>query len=200
VVGHNSNGGIVRECYADGAVANGNYIGGVVGYNFGGDGARVENCYAVGTVTDGNYAGGVVGYNSDGGTVQYCYAVGTVAANDNYGGGVLGWNRGATVRYCVALNPSIDRSNGNDTDFGRVMGCNSGGTIQNSYGRDGMSLPNGVTANNNGGGIHGETITDTDWNRPNWWQDRQFSRDVWELDDGLPTLKNTAGTQNPTIQ
>jgi hypothetical protein len=160
----------------------------------------VQDCYATSTVIDGNYAGGVVGYNSDGGTGQNGYAAGSVNANDNFAGGVVGWNRGGTIRNCVALNSSIDRSSGNDTNFGRVLGYHTGGgNISNNYGRDGMRLPNGVTVNSNAGGIHGQNITAADWNRANWWQDTQFSRDVWELGSGLPTLKNTAGAQNPTI-
>jgi hypothetical protein len=83
IVGFNT--GTVRNCYATGAVsgtgASSEYIGGVVGNNYGG---TVQNCYATGSVTGMNSVGGIVGKTINT-NVTYC-----VALNSNLSGNVLG--------------------------------------------------------------------------------------------------------------
>ena len=75
VVGENS--GIVINCYNTGSVTGVtgtvDYVGGVVGQNFGG---TVKNCYNTGSVSgsgNSNYIGGVVGWNISSGNVKNCY-------------------------------------------------------------------------------------------------------------------------------
>ena len=96
VVGYN-NGGNVTGCTfsGSGTVTGSNSVGGVVGLNFGG---TVENCYNIGNVSGGT-SGGVVGGN--GGTVENCYNIGDVSGN-SYVGGVVG-NNISSVTNCYFL-------------------------------------------------------------------------------------------------
>ena len=74
LTGSNDNGYSVSNCYATGNVeGTGDYIGGLTGYNGGGEGDnRITNCYATGNVTGtGNYVGGLTGRNN--GIITNCY-------------------------------------------------------------------------------------------------------------------------------
>ena len=93
VVGWNS--GSVKNCYNTGSVTgvtgSSDYVGGVVGRNFGG---TVENCYNTGSVSgSGNSVGGVVGLNS--GSVTNCYFLQTETVNTKLQG--IGENDGSGV-------------------------------------------------------------------------------------------------------
>ena len=100
VVGRND--GSVKNCYNTGTgtvTGTVDFVGGVVGQNFGG---TVENCYNTGSVSgpdsgSGNSVGGVVGYN--GASVTNCYNTGEVSGNRDVGG-VVGWNDGGRVANC----------------------------------------------------------------------------------------------------
>ena len=102
VVGRND--GSVKNCYNTGTVTGTvDFVGGVVGQNFGG---TVENCYNTGAVSgSGLYVGGVVGDNS--GPVKNCYNTGTVS-DGTTSGGVVGQNSGSgSVTNCYFL-PTAD--------------------------------------------------------------------------------------------
>ena len=92
VVGYNN--GSVTNCYNTGTVTgtvSSDYVGGVVGRNFGG---TVENCYNTGSVSgSGNSVGGVVGLNS--GSVTNCYFLQTETVNTKLQG--IGENDGSGV-------------------------------------------------------------------------------------------------------
>ena len=84
-------GGTVKDLSVSGSVTGvtgvtgtDDYVGGVVGRNFGG---TVENCYNTGTVSgSGGHVDGVVGYNS-GGSVTNCYFLSSTAdVNENLSG------------------------------------------------------------------------------------------------------------------
>jgi len=85
------NEGTVSNCYATGSVSGGDYVGGLVGYNY--YEGTVSNCYAAGSVSgDYYYVGGLVGGNT--GTVSNCYATGSVSGDYYYVGGLVGGNYG----------------------------------------------------------------------------------------------------------
>jgi len=79
--GYVSAGGTVTNCYATGAVT-GDYVGGLVGVNYG----TVTNCYATGAVTGDYVGGGLVGYNDGTVTASY-YDTTTTGQADNTGKG-----------------------------------------------------------------------------------------------------------------
>ena len=99
-----------------------NNIGGLVGYQLGGE---ITASYAAGTVAggDGNSdsVGGLVGYQS-GGRIIASYALGTVTGgdgNNDYVGGLAGWQTGGRIIASYARG-SVSGGEGNDSVGGLV--------------------------------------------------------------------------------
>ena len=125
--------GTVSNCYAAGDVSGDYYVGGLVGINWG----TVSNSYATGTVTGtGSCVGGLVGGNDDlfsKGTISNCYAAGTVSGWGDWDvGGLVGYNSG-TISNCHAAGTVSG-----DYCVGGLVGNNSEGffskgTISNCY-------------------------------------------------------------------
>ncbi len=68
ISGENRAGGIIRNCFFNGTLGNGNVKGGIVGNNE----TTVSHCYSTGTISStGENIGGAVGFNS--GSVIYTY-------------------------------------------------------------------------------------------------------------------------------
>ncbi|MDR1319108.1 MAG: hypothetical protein LBJ90_05740, partial [Treponema sp.] len=162
IVGYNYYGGLVSQCWFDGAVkAEGNgisdYTGGIAGYNskqYYGHSSRIEDCWSAGSVEGYLNAGGIVGQNQVAAITERCYSTSLVsvrAAKDAAGsmaqkgaGGIAGYNSitdgkaPGTIRNCVALNPSITASGGFDL-LCRVAG-NGGGDHADNLARADMEL------------------------------------------------------------
>ncbi len=119
LVGYNY--GSVSDSYATGSGRGNDYIGGLVGYHVEGS---VENSYAAGSVGGNDRVGGLVGDNHDG-SVENSYATGSVSGKDQIGG-LIGKN-GGSVKNCYAT----DNVSGNDR-VGGLIGKN-GGSVKNSY-------------------------------------------------------------------
>jgi trimeric autotransporter adhesin len=88
LVGYNDAGGKLTGVYATGTVGGNDHVGGLVGDNLG----TITNAYATGAVTGtfylggGDYVGGLVGYNDAGGTITNTYATGAVSGSNDVGG------------------------------------------------------------------------------------------------------------------
>lgn len=110
-----------RGCHTQGTVkATDSNAGGIAGTN---DGGSITDCYSsAAVVATSEYAGGIVGNNSYDTSVDRCYATGEISASENTGG-IIGENNN-TVTACIALNPSITRTQGANTHFGRIAGNN----------------------------------------------------------------------------
>ena len=136
-----------------------------------------SNWTAIGTYTD-RFTGSFDGQNHTirnltinepsfyQGMFGYIYGVNCVLKNiglhannitgSYYVGGIVGYNLLGTVENCVALSPVITRTSGSDTTFGRVAGDNVGSFgATGNHARSGMSLPSGISATSDLGGIHG---------------------------------------------
>ena len=209
--------GIIENCFVTGSISGLDNVGGIAGWLH----ETVRNSYAAVDVSGNRNVGGIVGtnqINSSAATVENCYAVGTVKGNDNVGGIAGGsdyTNQDGRVRNSVALNLSIERTGiGNNTTFGRVRGFTStSGRLTNNYGRDGMTLPSGITASSSLTGIHGEDVIESgEYNSVTWWDYGRWSlsdgatawnfTNVWEWNSitRLPILRGFAdGTQNHTV-
>lgn len=138
---------IVANCNSTGTVSGESWVGGVVGWLS--DSSSVTDCYATGTVSGNSGIGGVVarvnGLGSN--SVTKCYATGAITGTSEVGG-VAGYvSSGSSVTDCVALNPSITRSSGSSTTFGRVAG-NKYGTLSNNVAWANMELPSGTYGEN----------------------------------------------------
>jgi hypothetical protein len=162
IVGNNYYGGLVSQCWFNGAVkAEGtgitDYTGGIAGYNskqYYGHGSRIEDCWSAGSVEGYLNAGGIVGQNQAAAAIERCYSRAFISVQAAAGakgnmaqqgaGGIAGYNavhdgRGdGAVINCVALNPSIISSNGFDL-IHRVVG-DGGGSYTNNRARQDMEL------------------------------------------------------------
>jgi hypothetical protein len=162
IVGNNYYGGLVSQCWFDGAVkAAGDgisdYTGGIAGYNSKqyGHGSRIEDCWTAGSVEGYLNAGGIVGQNQVAALVVRCYSRALVSARAAAGaagsqaqqgaGGIAGYNSEkdaeegvGTVQNCAALNPSITASGGFEL-LNRVVG-NGGGSHRNNLARQDMAI------------------------------------------------------------
>ena len=106
--------------------ADGNNVGGVVGYN---ENGTVENCYSTGDISGYQSVGGVVGNNS--GKVKYSYSTSDVKGYDNVGG-VVGKNSGddlTVVESCYYTTGNVEGSG----NVGGVVGLNEKGKVRYSY-------------------------------------------------------------------
>jgi filamentous hemagglutinin family protein len=96
------NRGVVTMSFATGNVSGGTTqsgfgLGGLIGYNFGGDGGTsVSQSYATGAVTGLLNVGGLIGSNVSGATVTQSYAAGAVNGSSVVGG-LIGLNDGGIV-------------------------------------------------------------------------------------------------------
>ena len=148
VVGYNI-GGEITNCYNTGAVSGiGIDVGGVAGQNNGG---TITNCYNTGAVSGNGYIGGVTGYSDSSGTITNCYNTGAVSGN-GYVGGVVGYNIGGEITNCY--NTGAVRGAGGIV--GGVAGYNSS-DITNCYNTGAVSgtwdTVGGVAGRNIGGEI-----------------------------------------------
>jgi hypothetical protein len=116
LVGYNY--GTINNSYATGNVSGERYVGGLVGC-----GGKVSNSYTTVNVSGEDYVGGLVGH---GGTFLNCYATGNVSGDDSVGG-LVGQSYG-TVENCFASG----NVKGEYWYVGGFVGYN-GGTINNSY-------------------------------------------------------------------
>lgn len=109
-------------------LAEGDYAGGLVGYDHGysaGYYTNISNCYFSGSVSGGNQVGGLVGYKKFG-EISNCYSIGSVAGA-RYVGGLLGYQESkTTLKKSVAINTRVTATIG---DVNRVVGYNNAGTI-----------------------------------------------------------------------
>jgi len=120
-----------------------NYVGGLVGYNYGG--GAITNSYvssvniSTGSMTGYTYGnvGGLIGYNH-GGSISNCYVTGNVStgsvATGSYVGGLVGNNPSGNISNSYA---SVNVTTGNNGSgwynlVGGLVGYN-GGTISNSF-------------------------------------------------------------------
>ena len=127
----------ISDCHADGSVtANGDYVGGLVGYNSDMSmtgGVEISGCYALGDVASNgdssSYVGGLVGSNMSC-NISDCHADGSVTANGNYVGGLVGHNMGmmmtggGVISNCYAIGDVV--SNGDSGSYiGGLVGGNT---------------------------------------------------------------------------
>jgi hypothetical protein len=132
LVGRNSLGSSITDCYVTGSVnGTADYVGGLVGENIGyfGAGGNITNCYSACMVSGDGSVGGLVGCNlmgniaaststiivsgnrsvgglvgrMVGGDLSLSYSNGTVSG-DNYVGGLIGYNSVQYWEYYIASN------------------------------------------------------------------------------------------------
>ena len=153
----------------------GNYVGGIVGYNYGG---TISSCDVPVSVTiqatanNTDYHGGIVGYNNGSSCiVENCTSAATLTIGDgltgcDYYGGIVGYNDG-TLRNNLAIGATVPAAN---SGYGAITGYTSNNNqLANNYYRNctvagvenatGVGCQNAdVTANGGAASIHSLTL------------------------------------------
>ncbi len=111
-------GGTITSCYATGIVTGQQYVGGLVGLDM--LARTVDSCHAAAAVRGTRYVGGLVGFG--GGTIALSYALGTVEGQEYVGG--LAGRSNSTVCYSYAKGDVTGQRY-----VGGLVGQNSGSTI-----------------------------------------------------------------------
>jgi hypothetical protein len=219
IVGCNYYGGLVSQCWFDGAVlAEGeginDYTGGIAGYNskqYYGHSSKIEDCWSAGSVEGELNAGGIVGQNQVAAITERCYSRSLISvraakgakgsASQQGAGGIAGYNAAAdgmaagTLRNCVALNPSITSIGGFDLLY-RVAG-DGGGVLGNNMAKSGMTITiGGIPSANADPGVNARDGGDcaaqpekSVYEGLGW----DFSG-VWKMgNSGYPALQNNEG-------
>jgi len=115
------NDGKIENCYVTGSVSVTGYqcVGGIVGSNS--DGGTIKNCYATVTVTGAQDVGGIVGGNYVGCTIENCVALNATVSASGNGGRVVGSSSpGLSNNYALSSMsvtgniPSDESSGGKD--------------------------------------------------------------------------------------
>ncbi|MDR1377217.1 MAG: InlB B-repeat-containing protein [Synergistaceae bacterium] len=151
-----------------------NYVGALVGDNFGGE---IKNCVTTGQVTGNDGVGGLVGYNEEYGSVSNSMSSCFVTGQDDVGG-LVGHNINSTVYNCI-----VDGRVTGNSDVGGLIGYFYD-NLSNSIAAGKVQGLSRVGARV--GGNHG-TITST----VNNWQGTGFvtgtdlvDKGTWELTTG----------------
>ena len=91
---------VINRCYSEGDVNAGDstsyYVGGLCGYNLGGN---IFNCYSISNVESGRRGGGFCGKNN-GGTINYCYSSGNLRFSYDLGYFCAVNDNGGSINYC----------------------------------------------------------------------------------------------------
>ncbi|MHC4501287.1 MAG: GLUG motif-containing protein, partial [Planctomycetota bacterium] len=123
----------IINCTSIGSVLGDNYVGGLVGYNYGAD-AGMFNCTSPSDVTGRTNVGGLVGQNRDG-TLIHCSATGIVTSTGGSAGGFIGINYG-TISDCFATGAVSANGGGAGglavANYGTVRDCFATGNVTGS--------------------------------------------------------------------
>lgn len=119
--------GTIANCYAEGGSVTGKKsVGGLVGYNKGG---QINGCYSTCRTSGDEDVGGLAGYH--GGEIDNCYAAGIVSGRTSIGG-LVGRNSSGTISNSVARG----NASGQERQVGGLVGNNSGSVVNCSAGGD----------------------------------------------------------------
>ncbi len=119
-----SNYGTIANCSSNGSVSGDNQVGGLVGYNY--DYSTITNSYSTCIVSGDRYVGGLLGSNSRS-IIYNCYSTGSVSGTTTVGG-LVGWNRYGTIKNCFSSVSVLG-----DSGVGGLVGSDFGGSITNCY-------------------------------------------------------------------
>jgi len=144
--------GTLTACHSTGSVA-GKFdisdVGGLVGVNNG----MLTNCYATGCATGNYYVGGLVGRNN--GPLIGCYTTGSTTGYYSVGG-LVGWNYYGTLTNCyttgsVTGNYVVGGLVGENSNYGTLTGCYATGSVSAIGDPFGMNEPVGGLVGKNDG-------------------------------------------------
>jgi predicted secreted protein len=111
----------------------GDYVGGLVGYNYGGS---ITTSYSSGSVSGTSRVGGLVGFSHTGRIID-CHSSGLVSGSDGYIGGLVGSTFYGSITTCHSTGSvsgdwgvgGLVGSNGEDDGRGCITDCYSTGSV-----------------------------------------------------------------------
>ena len=111
--------GNIAYCFNTGNTKNGEFNGGIVGYNVYNHLVSIRDCFNIGDIVGLSFAGGIVGFNEA--VVENSYNIGDVKTLSTesyiYPGGLAGYNSSGKITNCYSLNiVPKEIGNGNNTD------------------------------------------------------------------------------------
>lgn len=183
----------ISKCYTTGTVTGNNDVGGISGRG------SVSYSYSAADVRGNSNIGGIIGIIPSYCSCRNCYSTGKVTAT-NYGGGIVGNTNSSDIQNNIALNPRIERSEGTNSNFGRVVGENSF-SYNECYAYKGMKMPEGITIINFKSDRDGASLSATDCLNPrceaftNYSQWGIDSNNPWEYLPWREEFKNFRGIQ-----
>ena len=165
--------GFVGYLYTNGVIQNltlgencsvsgdGDDVGGICGYNYGG---TITGCTNHGTVNntgtgDNKYTGGICAYNRSGSTVTGCTNTGTVSGSSEYVGGVCGCTTGTGT---VTNSTHTGTVSGTGTYVGGICAYSNRSTVDNCYWLEG-TCDKGIGGSASGGTTNAEEKTATEF-------------------------------------
>ncbi|MCA1901310.1 MAG: PASTA domain-containing protein [Candidatus Hydrogenedens sp.] len=147
-----SNFGTTSNCRITGLIASsGKYIGGLIGYNNG----NAISCYVKGSVIGNSCVGGLIGYKSAG-SISQCYTTGFVSGITDNAGGLLGEHWNGSIQNSYSWSSVKGYAN-----IGGFIGKNTNGTVSYCYSKgfvSGISNVGGFIGSRTSG-----TITSCYW-------------------------------------
>jgi len=130
VVGRNF--GIVENCYNTGSVSGDQCVGGVIGINFN----TVSGCYNTGKVYGTNFISGVTGWSNEG-TIENCYNTGNVTSTSGVAGGVAAYSGGNVKKsYNTGYIKGDERVGGlvgDNNSYGIIENCYNAGEVEGTF-------------------------------------------------------------------
>ncbi len=165
----------IKDCSM--TTGNGRYVGGLVGYNYGGKiskvavSGKIENGYSDGSAN----VGGLIGYNNNAGTIENCYSQLQIEGKGRCIGGLVGYSEGGTITNSY----SIGKVTGGSSNVGGLVGYLYTGTITNSYWTKETS---GLEKSSNG-----ETALLSALTQKEFYQNKWDFNSVWEIEEGKTT-------------
>jgi len=124
-----------------------NYVGGLAGYN---DGGNIVLCYTTGSVGGVSNVGGLIGYDDEG-IIIACYSAASVIGSGDSIGGLVGYTFSDTLNACFATGAVSGESN-----VGGLLGL-SVGTLTACY------ATGAVIGDENVGGLIGYVASSVDF-------------------------------------
>jgi hypothetical protein len=163
----------ITNCCSTANVSGDEWVGGLVGANFG----LIEECLATGNVSGNVDIGGLVGWNGmlagwpGKGNIINCYATGSVSGDRNVGGLTGSGSNSTIIIKCYATG-----SISGNSSVGGLIGRNSG-TVTNSF----WDMDSSGLATSDGG--TGKPAVSMRSKRPFIWAGWDFE-EVWTIEEG----------------
>jgi filamentous hemagglutinin family protein len=168
-------GGGISNSYNTGAVTGtGDYVGGLVGYDYY---SSIDYSYNTGAVIGSTNVGGLVGYSVFS-SIDYSYNTGEVTGTGDYVGGLVGYNDSSSISNSYSTGEVTG-----STNVGGLVGYNDSSSIDYSY------STGAVTGSTNVGGLVGYDSSGGEGISSSYWDTETSGQESSDGGEGLMTYQ-----------